>query len=135
MKFSLLFFLLFALPASAARNVLLIIADDFGTDSLGLYNPAAGATAPTPNLNALAANGVRFANAYACPVCSPTRAAMLTGRHGYRTGVGNVVSAAAGNSLTAAETTLPEAIAAHPALAIQTASCAGSSSTSPGSSW
>ncbi len=115
-------FLLFTLPATAARNVLLIIADDFGTDSLGLYNATAGATAPTPNLNALAANGVRFANAYACPVCSPTRAALLTGRHGFRTGVGNVVSAAAGNSLAATETTLPKAIASHPAMSIQTAS-------------
>lgn len=114
--------LLFGQPAQAARNVLLVIADDFGTDSLGLYNSTSGATAPTPNLNALSANGVRFSNAYACPVCSPTRAAMLTGRYGFRTGVGNVVSVAAANALTAAEVTLPEAIAAHPALAIQCAS-------------
>lgn len=121
MRFTLLFLLL-ALPLRAARNVLLIIADDFGTDSLGLYNGASGATAPTPHLNALAANGVRFANAYACPVCSPTRAAMLTGRYGFRTGVGNIVSAEANNALPASETTLPEAIAAHPALAIQCAS-------------
>lgn len=105
----------------AAENVLLIVADDFGADQQGLYHPASGATAPTPNLNALAAAGVRFTQAYACPVCSPTRAAMMTGRLGFRTGVGGVVSVAAGNSLTAAETTLPEAIARHPALGIQTA--------------
>lgn len=114
--------LLLVRPACAARNVLLIIADDFGTDSMGLYNATAGATAPTPHLNALSANGVRFSQAYACPVCSPTRAAMLTGRYGFRTGVGNVVSAAAGNALTSAEITLPEAIAAVPALGIQCAS-------------
>ena len=115
-------FLAWSMPAFAARNVLLIIADDLGTDSLRLYNSTAGATAPTPNLNALSANGIRFINAYACPVCSPTRAAMLTGRYGFRTGVGNVVSSAAGNALTAAEITLPEAIAAHSTLGIQCAS-------------
>jgi arylsulfatase A-like enzyme len=56
----------------ARPNVLLIIADDFGTDSLSLYNPTPGATAPTPTINALAANGLRFTNAWACPVCSAT---------------------------------------------------------------
>lgn len=107
--------------AHAADNVLLIIADDFGADQQSLYNPTNGATAPTPNINSLAASGVRFTQAYACPVCSPTRAAMLTGRHGFRTGAGGVVSVAAGNSLSASETTLPEAIARHPSLGIQSA--------------
>ena len=70
-----------------AENVLLIIADDFGVDSIGLYSgPGA---APTPNLDALAATGVRFTDFWANPICSPTRAAILTGRHGFRTGVGS----------------------------------------------
>ncbi len=100
--------------ACASDNILLIIADDYGIDASALYNTSPGAVlAPTPNIAALAANGVRFTAAYAYPTCSPTRAAMLTGRYGFRTGTGDVVSAAAGNSLTAAEFTLPEAFAAN----------------------
>jgi arylsulfatase B len=105
-----LLFLAIISAAHAGNNVLLIIADDFGTDSQSLYNLTAGATAPTPNINALAASGVRFTNAYATPVCSSTRASILTGRLGFRTGVGEVVSVNAGNSLPSSELTLPEVI-------------------------
>ncbi len=94
----------------ARPNVLLVIADDFGTDSQSLYNPTPGATAPTPTINALADAGLRFTNAWASPVCSPTRACLLTGRHAFRTGVGEAVSLAAANSLTLNELTLPEVI-------------------------
>ena len=117
----LLIFLAVAGSAFAGSNVLLIIADDFGVDSQALYNPTAGATAPTPNLNGLAASGIRFTNAWACPVCSPTRACLITGRHGFRTGVGEAVSAAAANGLTAAELTLPEVIAQSSTASRQTA--------------
>ena len=104
----------------AANNVLLIIADDFGTDASSLYNSSPGASlAPTPNLASLAANGVKFTNAYACPVCSPTRSCILTGRHGFRTGTGNVVSGPSGNALKAAEFTLPDAFAANSGLGFQ----------------
>jgi hypothetical protein len=67
-------------------NILLLIADDVGLDASSGYT--AGVDLPTtPTLNALAANGLTFDNAWANPVCSPTRAAILTGRYGYRTGV------------------------------------------------
>ena len=105
--------------ASAGNNVLLIIADDFGVDAQSLYNPG-GTTAPTPNINTLAASGVRFTNAYACPVCSPTRACILTGRLGFRTGVGEVVSSV--NALTSSELTLPEVITQNSSLNIAAAS-------------
>lgn len=108
-----LFLIAAAVHVKASTNVLLIIADDYGVDSQSLYNTTAGATPPTPNINALAAQGVRFTNAWACPVCSPTRACLLTGRHGFRTGVGEAVTAAAANGLTAAEVTLPEIITTH----------------------
>jgi arylsulfatase A-like enzyme len=121
MKAILVVFLTSIVAASAGNNVLLIIADDYGTDSSPLYNTTAGATAPTPRIAALAASGVRFSNAYACPVCSPTRATMLTGRHGFRTGVGQVVTVADGNSLTAGELTLPEVISQNNTLGIQSA--------------
>src|SRR5688572_20334660 len=79
--------LLLAVPASAAEqrkppNVILILADDLGWSDLGCY----GSTFhETPNLDRLAAQGMRFTQAYAaCPVCSPTRASILTGQYPQR---------------------------------------------------
>jgi arylsulfatase A-like enzyme len=95
------------------HNVLLIIADDLGTDSLAIYNNTPGAALPpTPNIDALKANGVQFRNAYAHPTCSPTRATMLTGRMPFRHGVTTAVSANDGQ-LMAGEFTLPRAFAAN----------------------
>ena len=74
------------------NNVLLIIADDLGNDKVGVYNEGDDKTRPkTPNIDALAADGVRFVNAYANPVCSPTRATLLSGQYGFRTGIGSVI--------------------------------------------
>jgi arylsulfatase A-like enzyme len=65
-------------------NVLLIVADDLGYGELGCYG---GKTVPTPNIDALAKGGVRFTAGYvSCPVCSPTRAGLLTGRYQQRFG-------------------------------------------------
>jgi len=70
-------------------NILLIIADDMGVDATPGYS--IGATKPTmPNLQSLATNGLTFDNAWAYPKCSPTRAALLTGKYGYHNGVLNV---------------------------------------------
>ncbi|QEL14014.1 sulfatase-like hydrolase/transferase [Limnoglobus roseus] len=71
--------------ASAKPNVVLILADDLGGADLGCY----GSTFhKTPHLDALAKQGVRFTDAYAaCPVCSPTRAALLTGKYPARLGI------------------------------------------------
>ncbi len=66
-------------------NVILCMADDLGWGSVG-YNGAE--IIKTPHLDTMAAEGVRFDRFYsAAPVCSPTRASCLTGRHPYRTGV------------------------------------------------
>jgi arylsulfatase A-like enzyme len=106
-------------PAFAAttNNILLIIADDYGADSSRLYNsPATGASLPpTPNLISLAQQGVVFRNGYAQPVCSPTRATILTGQYAFRTGIGDVVAMGT-PALTVAHYTLPEAFAANPSL-------------------
>ncbi len=71
-----------ALPAvadDARPNVVLIVADDLGWADLGCYGSKFHRT---PNLDRLAAGGVRFTQAYAAsPVCSPSRAALLTGKH------------------------------------------------------
>ncbi len=88
---------------SSAPNILLIIADDMGIDATPGYS--IGAQKPNmPHLDDLASKGITFDNAWAYPVCSPTRAAILTGRYGYRTGVLTVAGNNAGIDPT--ETTL-----------------------------
>jgi arylsulfatase A-like enzyme len=99
--------------AHAANNILLLIADDFGIDVAAFYPTwvRVETTPPapfTPNLAALAARGVRFDAAWATPWCSPTRAGILTGRYGFRTGIGSPGL----NALPWTETTLPEAFLA-----------------------
>jgi arylsulfatase A-like enzyme len=108
------------LHAVGTNNILLIIADDYGFDSSILYNsnPAASQP-PTPNIVSLARRSVLFRNAYASPLCSPTRACILTGQYGFRTGVGDVIGAMTDPSITPAHFTLPDAFAANPS-----ASCA-----------
>ncbi len=61
-------------------NFLFILADDLGVMDVGAFNP--GTFYETPHLDSLAASGMRFTHAYAAsPVCSPTRASILTGKH------------------------------------------------------
>jgi len=65
-------------------NILVIVVDDLGMADLSLYG---NGYPPTPNIDALGANGVVFTNAYVTsPVCSPSRAAILTGRYQQRFG-------------------------------------------------
>ncbi len=75
-----------ALRAASDRpNVILVMADDQGWGQTGYYKHP---ILKTPNLDAMAANGLRFDRFYAAgPVCSPTRASVLTGRTHNRTGV------------------------------------------------
>ena len=108
------FALILSCPA-LAENFLVIVADDLGVDGVAVYSrddlyghPGEGADpGPTPQIDQLAAEGVLFRYAYANSQCSPTRAATLTGRHGFRTGIGSP----GGAFLGAAETTLPEILA------------------------
>jgi len=63
-------------------NILLIMADDMGYSDLGCF----GGEIHTPNLNALAAGGVRFTQFYNCAKCGPTRASLLTGQYNQAVG-------------------------------------------------
>jgi arylsulfatase A-like enzyme len=73
-----------ATRAADAPNVLIVITDDQGFGDLGAHgNPVV----KTPRLDAFAKESVWLKNFYACPVCSPTRASLLTGQYNYRTGV------------------------------------------------
>jgi arylsulfatase A-like enzyme len=69
-------------PASP-KNVLIIVADDLGWADVGYHNPEMR----TPRLDALSARGLRFDRHYVTPQCTPTRVALLTGRHPSRFGV------------------------------------------------
>ena len=73
--------------AQAAPNILLIFGDDMGVETLASYG--VGEHPPTTAaLDELAREGMRFTNFWAQPVCSPTRATIITGRYGFRTGIG-----------------------------------------------
>src|SRR5437016_1883620 len=83
MRTILLVVILFAVaaPLHAAErvNVVLILADDLGWADLGCYGSKYH---KTPHLDSMAAAGVRFTHGYAaCPVCSPTRTALMTGKY------------------------------------------------------
>lgn len=72
---------------AVAPNIILVMADDMGWGQTGYYNHP---VLKTPNLDAMAANGLRFDRFYAgAPNCSPTRASIMTGRSNDRTGVEN----------------------------------------------
>jgi autotransporter-associated beta strand protein len=79
-------------------NVIVIISDDAGYADFGFMDGLSGETSevPTPNLDALAARGVKFSNAYTATVCSPSRAALTTGgyqqRQGYEYNIKNLTS-------------------------------------------
>ncbi len=67
-------------------NIVIIMADDMGFSDLGCY----GGEIPTPNLDALAASGLRFTQFYNTGRCCPTRAALLTGLYAHQAGVGHM---------------------------------------------
>jgi len=104
------------------KNVVLVILDDVGVDRVAAYNEGPPGVLPpcTPNLDALAAEGVLFRNAYASPLCSPTRAQILTGRHGFRTGIGDLVTFSGSTSGLSAslETPLPRILAGYTTSAV-----------------
>lgn len=70
-------------PAPARPNIIFILADDYGIPGVGCY----GGAYKTPNLDALAAGGVRFERCFAAPLCAPSRALCMFGRFAFRTGV------------------------------------------------
>ena len=76
--------------SSASPNIIFIIADDMGWDVFGSYPGITSTKATTPTIDSLARNGITFTNAWVNPVCTPTRAALLTGKYPFRTGVGGI---------------------------------------------
>lgn len=73
-------------PSVESPNVLLIIADDLGKDAINGFTE--GSIKPnTPNIDAIRNNGLSFSNLWVYPTCTPTRASIITGKYGYRTGI------------------------------------------------
>jgi arylsulfatase A-like enzyme len=79
-------------PPAGAPNIVVMMVDDLGFADVGCY----GSEIDTPNVDALAADGVRYTNFHSTPMCSPTRAALLTGLNPHDAGVGSVPHSDAG---------------------------------------
>jgi arylsulfatase A-like enzyme len=79
-------------PPADAPNVVLIVLDDVGYAQLGCY----GSDIATPNIDRLAAGGVRLANFHTTALCSPTRSCLLTGRNHHSNGMARVADLAVG---------------------------------------
>ncbi len=89
-------------------NVLLVVADDLGVDFLSVYGADGGPVPRTPTLDSLAEGGVRFEHAWSEPLCSPTRAELLTGRYARTWDLGTAVRYADALDLPPEAVTLPE---------------------------
>ena len=79
-------------PGEGAPNILIVLLDDVGFAQLGCF----GSDIATPNLDRLAASGLRFTNFHTTAMCSPTRACVLTGRNHHVAGIGRITQLAMG---------------------------------------
>ena len=73
-------------PPEGAPNIVFVMVDDLGFADVGCY----GSEISTPNIDALASRGVRFTDYHSTPMCSPTRASLLTGLNSHHAGAGTV---------------------------------------------
>jgi arylsulfatase A-like enzyme len=99
--------------ASRQPNIVFILADNLGWGELGCYGGGELRGAPTPRIDALAAEGLRFLNFNVESDCVPTRSALMTGRHPIRTGALQSVPAGLPQGLIPWEVTLAQLIAAR----------------------
>jgi arylsulfatase A-like enzyme len=94
--------------SDAAPNIVLILADNLGWGELGCYGGGLLRGAPTPRLDALAAQGLRFLNFNVESDCVPTRSALMTGRHPIRTGAIQAIPAGLPQGIVPWEITLAQ---------------------------
>ena len=99
---------------SGSPNVVFVIADDLGYSDLGCY----GSEIQTPNIDKLAGAGLRYTNFHVTPLCSPTRAAFMTGRNNHAVGMGYVANIDPGfpgysSELPANQPSIPENLRAN----------------------
>jgi len=101
-------------PPAGAPNIVVVLVDDLGYADLGCY----GSEIATPNVDALAARGLQYTDFHSTPMCSPTRASLLTGLDPHAAGVGTVAHSDPGFPGYAMEladdvVTLPETLRAN----------------------
>ena len=89
-------------PAQGPPNILFIYSDDHATAAIGTYaNSVVSSFARTPNIDALAAGGMRFDRAYCTNgICAPARAVVLTGKHSHVNGVPDNMARFDGSQMT-----------------------------------
>lgn len=91
-------------------NFIFILADDLGYGDLGVYGAS---DIPTPNIDALAASGIKFTDSYAIsPICTPSRAGFLTGRYPARMGIHEVFHPESFTGMPDSEVTIAEVLSA-----------------------
>jgi len=91
-------------------NIIYILADDIGWGELGSYLGGTARGTPTPNLDDMAASGLKLMSHYSEPSCTPTRLALLTGRYPVRTGVDIVLWPGQKQGLEPGEVTVAEVL-------------------------
>lgn len=77
-------------PREGSPDVVLIVLDDVGFGTLGCY----GSEIRTPTVDALARDGLKYTNFHVTPLCSPTRASLMTGRNHHSVGMGGITEIA-----------------------------------------
>jgi arylsulfatase A-like enzyme len=85
--FAVAFWPIVGAAAKSRPNIVIILADDMGYSDIGAY----GSEIPTPNIDRLAKEGIRFARFYNTSRCCPTRAALLTGLYQHQAGIGHMI--------------------------------------------
>ena len=114
-RFLILFLLLSFVPHAHAQttkpNIVLVLMDNLGYGELGVYGGGILRGAPTPTIDKLAAEGARLLNFNVEAQCTPSRAALMTGRYAFRTGNGSVPIDTPMYGLTQWEVTIPKMLA------------------------
>lgn len=101
--------------ATQPPNILFVILDDVGIDQMKVFGYGGVDPAQTPNIGAIAQEGLRFRNTWAMPECSPSRALFFTGRYPLRTNIGNAITSSdlANSQLSPYEYTTPKLLKAR----------------------
>jgi arylsulfatase A-like enzyme len=99
-----------AAKVSQKPNIIVILADDLGYGDLGCYGAKDIAT---PHIDRMAHEGAKFTSFYVAPVCTPTRASLMTGSVAQRVGIGGVMFPRNNHGLNPEEKTLPELVKAQ----------------------
>lgn len=98
--------------ATQKPNILFMLVDNLGYGELGVYGGGATRGAPTPRIDRLASEGLRLTNMNMEPQCTPSRAALLTGRYAIRSGTHSVAFGGVADGLTQWEVTMAESLSA-----------------------